>query len=955
MRNHHQNNDPSRRSVLVGRDAELRRTNDLLHTALTGRGSSLAFLGEAGIGKTALLEAVTAKADNFDVRHIIGVPSEMSLPYAGLQALLTQRRPAEVNRLRSNATLGGVAGICAASGAQPNTVTLGAALLRHLSSLGDEHPLLVVVDDLQWIDPSSAAALMFAARRILADRVAMLFALRTDVGDVHHTDTLGIETLILQPLSDEASAAMLKSLGTPSQQVPWSTARGGGLPLFLHELAHASADEGAFGATAGFEAASANRATLPARLTSLIQSLDSDAQEICALAALEDDLSVVIAANNTIVRSSDHDEIPAASTPPLAHPTMALTRAEDAGVIRVSGNRIRFRHPLLRAAALSNCPAAKQRLLHSSLATALEQSVDPAAADKAALHRAAASVGFDDSAADAMAGFAERACARGALTEGADAYLRSAELTESPEHRWERKLEGAYQRFHSGDAEQCLTIAAELVATPTNRRDLLLRLDQMIATASQWERRPADVAAKARDLAAALEATDPSRSARQLVTAASVAFLGGELKLGVADALTAVERASGAGDEIAALEARAYLLWNLSLSGDPRASSPEQVGVRGFFEQLSTAPDEFGIGAAVSVAMQSLIQQRWETTRTAVSNARSARDAGLHLSALILEGIEESLFLRLGRWREALVRATARIEETPMPAISLAWTRARTAQITAAMGDDQQTRSLVASSMKVCDQLGLPLVRLHLVAALGALHLGAGDSLGAVAHLDEAAAITANMGMRNPTLVMWHGDWFDALIDIGRVNDARAAIDDLAGSAQHADSPDEHLWEAGIIARSNGRLSDDAAEANEAFEEALSHFRTLSMPFECARTHLRRATQFTDSSRAKDATDDLVEAARIFRRIGATAWADRTELLLGSAVRAPDPSIVSLVTAAELRVAYAVASGRTNAEVAADLYLSVKTVEFHLRSMYTKLGVRNRVEFGRAFARLSGS
>lgn len=933
----------SSRGAILGRDELLTKLNALVAGAQAGTGSSTIVSGEAGVGKTAVLDVTsTSVPDGVDVRRVVGVPTEADLPFAALHALVVQsnqdREAVLVDPVLASAT-----GVDPSAPA-PNALAVGGALLRHLSSLGGQRPLLIVIDDLQWIDPSSAAAFLFVARRLLADSVTMIFGLRTEDG-VAGPDLRGFDVIRLEPLDDEVSARLLRSLGVATDRLPSLVARGGGLPLLLSELAHDDHDTRAY----QFER------SLPVRYMDLVRSLQQRAQDLCALAALDDELHVV-----RIVLGAEADA--------------ALTEAEDANILRIVDGRVRFRHPLLRAAAIGVLSASRQRALHALVATALGTSTDTAAIDRCALHRAAAAVGVDEVAALALAAFADRACKRAALVEGADAYLRAAALTADSEQGWAWKLEGAYQLVYAGKTDRSLVIADELKRLTAPRRDLSARLDRMIATASQWERNATSFVTEARTDAEDLMGIDDVRAAHWYTAAASASFLAGELEQGVDDADRAIALAASAGEEIMVLEARGYRLWNLVLLADPALE--DEADLFAFIDLLAESDSELGVVAAASAALMSLVQQRWDATRRAVAKARTARKLGLHLSAALLEGIEETLFFREGRWTEAVARATGRIAEDSLPAISLAWGKARTAQVTAAMGDEPTTLGLALSALESASSLGAPLVAIHAHAALGALALGLGRQERAYASLVQASELSRSMVLRETGLVLWQGDWIDCLLDLGKVPEANEALAELTEVVLRTD----RAWAKGVIARGEGRLATSWESAAPKFEESIKEFVVLGMPFEVARTRFVRAQMNhrlgalsgTTAERQALVADDLVESGRIFRRLGAAGWsaqvealaatvsgrhgaADATTVIPSPERQAPDvgtPS-VSILTPAEQRVAFAVASGLTNSEVAADLYVSVKTVEFHLRSVYAKLGVRNRAGFGREFGKLT--
>jgi DNA-binding CsgD family transcriptional regulator/tetratricopeptide (TPR) repeat protein len=902
---------------IVGRQTEQGALLALVDRIRTGHGGSLVVSGDAGMGKTALLRTLAANANDLDVRIVTGIPTEQSLPYAALYTLLLDRVN-DRDVVAKDPVLATITGMNAVT-TPPLEIAVASSVLSHFSALGESKPVLLIVDDLQWIDASSALALVFVARRLLADHVGVLFGLRT--GDPNNKtkdeiDLRGFEEIRLDLLADDDSVEFLVANGVARAAATESARRAGGLPLALTELI----------SELKLPTLHENRkeVNLPRMYLERIEALQPAAHRLCIAAAIDDDLH--------LVRDLLGHEF-----------AIALDQAEAANVVLCSEGRLRFRHPLLRASALSSLSASEERALHAEFAGLLSDAQsNELNSDRIALHRGAAAIGADEEAAAALAVFAQRAYARGALREAIDALVRATELTNNRTLRATWTLEYAEIIYNGGDAPRALQIADELLRTHSDV-SLSPKLETLVANASQWERDPQVTIERFRNEADNEIAVvgNPNRAAWLLAHASSMAFLSGDLRGGIHDGQRAIELADANGEFLAGLLARGNLMWTRFLSADLSADPDEQAIITTIMELASQSETIEGVTVGQAVVMTAVMQERWDVAdRLLVDMSAVARRLGLRLSVVLFSMVQGALSWRRGRWQEGYVLATHDLEEGELPTVAKAWGRAAASSITATMGDETKTRELVAQVLAVAHPLRVPVVAAWAYASLGSLELGHGRPDLALPHFDRVAAIVKDMGLREPTFFLWQGDWIDSLIAMGLRAEAQAAIRDLGDVAELTG----RSWARGVVARAEGQLAT-GRNAEMHFEQSLKEFTVLGMPFEIARTTFARGMHRRSEGRA-NSQQDLSEAGRMFRRLGALGWVARVEDVTGGSVAPNDRlNIQRVLSSAELRVALAVAASRTNKQVSSELYLSVKTVEFHLQSIYRKLGVKNRAEF----------
>lgn len=908
---------------LIGRTTELALVDELLDKAEKAAGGAIAFAGSAGMGKSLLLRNARDRATRrgFEVRHVTGTPSEASLPYAALHALLTLDDRSELPESLSTAI-----GLRATDTA-PFVIAVAAALVQYLSARAEQAPLLLVVDDMQWIDPSSAAVLSLAAGRLLADQVAMIFAIRTSAArrplttdlsereqtkeaelaiDLDQLAGLGMPTYELKPLTHSESTAMLHELGVSPSQCTVLAQRSQGVPLVLTEGELNSQHD-----SDGDELLE----DLQREYLRRVRKLSKEAQQLCHIASIDEGLDVAQSILSTMY-------------------TVAVDAAVGAGILEVDEDRVRFTHPLVRAAIERARSIDDTRATHALVAAALATSSQP---DRYALHRAAATQGPDDEVAALLFGFAERARTRGALFEAHRATLRGAELTSNEMERCKRQLEAAELLYFSGDAAGGAAIARQVRAT-TQVPEIILNAELVAAKASEWTDNASSTVRELARVAAQFESTNPAHAIAALCQASAMAFLAGSLTLGVEHGRNAITLAESTGDEFNKVVASAHLAWNLFLSGQTDEATRNMATIEPLLLGLVDHSESLdALLVAQRLSIQAVIVGDWALADrlTAVSIGRSRR-LGFRLSAVLFGGIRGALRWRTGHFEEGLSLTTDELIERNLPPLSFGWASAAAAQIAAALGRVEETERHVNNALRIAVALDVPLVKAWAIAARAHLSLSMGDAAKAAADLDLVADLTDKLSLREPGFFLWHGDYLEALVACGRLEDASRVLAELRRLA----ATTGRKWAAGVVARTEGVLGS-GPESDAKFAAAVEIFENLKAPFEVARTNLAWGN-------ANDSQGVRVRVAKeAFQSMGTLLWVERAAVRRqrrdeSEGDSPASTSIFALLSAAESRVALAIGSGKTNREIAEELHVSVRTVEFHLGSIYRKTNIKNR-------------
>ena len=899
--------------MLYGRDAERSAVTALLDAARNSRSGVLVLRGQAGAGKSALLQDAVEQASDLQVLEARGIESEAELAFAGLHQLL---RPilGQVDGLPGPQATALRAAFGLEQGRVEDRFLVSVAVLSLLAEAAERRPVLCVVDDAHWLDEASANALFFVARRLEAEGVVVLFAARD--GDPRRFGAVGLPELEIGGLDGVAVAALLAeraAVPVDPQVRDRLLERTGGNPLALVELPSVLTSDQLSGTqplplplplTDGVERAFLER----------VRRLPDDAQALLLIAAAED---------------TGRQATVTAAAATLGAGVAALDAAEAAGLVRVRAGAIAFRHPLVRSAVYQGATSSQRRRAHRALAGAADREGD---ADRRAWHLAAAAVEPDQRVVRELDAVAERALGRGGFEAASSALERAATLTADPGARGRRLVAAAEHAWAAGQLGRTggLLEAVRPLATGP-----LLRAD--VGRLRGWFELSVGSVAAAQPILvqAALDAApvDPGRARRILAGAAEAAWLEAD-RNAAADLSRAAARlgpADSAHDRYFADLTAGFLAF---LEGDLAAAVRLLTDAIGLAARLRD-PDLMALTAHHAFYVGDDTAAYQLNVRVAASARAGGKAAELLFTLPRLAQAE----LLTGRWAAAAASAGEAVRlaaETGQPALSalpLAWLT-----LLAAIKGDDAFWSRVAETEQVTA-----------ASALGVFQGAVRDVIGWARAVQKAAtARPASAGtllgeLRHPVVVtMVSLDGVEAAVHAGRRNSALGWLRGMEAFATHTAAP----WAQARVTHAHGLLSEGHV-AEGRFQEALDHHRRARRPFERARTELAYGELLRRARRRVDARAHLEAALDTFENLGAAPWAERARLELrasGQAVRRRDPSTLLQLTPQELQVARFVATGLPTREVAAQLFLSPRTVEFHLRNVFAKLGISSRTQ-----------
>jgi DNA-binding CsgD family transcriptional regulator len=891
--------------MLYGRSEQLVAIDRLLEGMRSGRAGSLVLRGEAGIGKTALLDAAEGKAAGARVLRVTGVESEAELPFAGLHALM---RPAldEIGALpqRQAVALRGAFGMAEAAIADRFLVGLG--VLSLIAELAEEQPVLVLVDDAQWLDGASADALVFAARRLHAERAAVLAAARDEPREQPRGGGLpSLPELRVGGLDRTSAEQLLAGEGLVAAVRDQLIAEAAGNPLALIELAR--------GLSGPQRAGSVTPLMLPAA-----PPAGRVQQTFAARAAAlppECRRAVLVAALDGMADLAEVSRAVAAGGGSLAD----LAGAERAGLVRVTASGVGFTHPLARAAVLTRSDVAERMAGHRALASVL-------AGDRRAWHLAALADGPDEQVAAELDAAAQNAGDRGSAAAMSAAYERAAGLSADPVAKGRRLTLAAGAAVAAGQfprAADLAGLAAGLPADPVQAA-ALARVRALL----QFEAgRPGDAAGFMLDGAALLGHADPDTAEAMMIQALNMLWLNvGPARPDLERRVAAMLPPAGA-THLEFLQAVRRLQ-----DGDTRA--------------LSTAPARPDPGPLpVGELFFELIRGDVPAVRhTAASMAAECRDMGmaalLAYALLYLasaQGLQGGFLDAMASAEEGLRIAadTGQSALTGQLASTVAWVAAMTGDEETCRTRAAQVRDLSAGAQAVA----LP----GADCALALLDLGSGRYQSA---LERMQAVTAGPARRHPQLLLAYPDHVEAAVRAGQPGLAARPLAQATAWAGAIGQP----WATAVAARCAALTAGDA-DAEPLYRRAIAAHEDDGRPFEQARTRLLYGEWLRRGQRRADARGQLLAAAAAFARMGARTWRERAEAELravgaGLAVVTADDPLARL-TPQELQVVRLAATGASNKQIGAQLFLSPRTVGYHLYKAFPKLGVTAREELAR--------
>jgi len=901
-------------SELVGRDRELAALQQLLDRARAGEGGALVVRGEAGIGKTALLEHAAEKASEMMLLRATGVEAEADLAFAGLYGLA---RPI-VDKLDElpavqRSALAGALGLAPSS--DPDRLLVSAALLGLLAAAAEDKPLLCVIDDVQWLDRPSVDALVFAARRLRGERLAILFGARD--GEIQRFEASGLPQLQVRPL-DMASARALASR-RDGQTAPAVrerlVAEADGNPLALLELPTALS-EGQLSGTEALPEAIPLTPRLQRVFHQRLERLPDDTRAALRIAAAEDTGDAA-----TIVRAATWSGLPPS----------ALDEAERADLIRISSGRVSFRHPLVRSALWDAATLNERQHAHVALANALTGEEHT---DRRVWHQAMATLTPDEEVAAALDASARRAQARAAHSSAATAFLRAAELSRDEGRRIQRIAAAAQAAWDGGQVDRARAGVAG--ALPVARGELRARLLQL---SGEIEERAGSLPRALELLLEALNATsDPSLRLEMSARAAEAALLTGQLS-------TVVELAERLGS-MEPTATRDRLIASL-LRGFAKVFSGDHPQARKLLEQAFRAADALDDPRALAWASSaaSVGGQPGDGLPYASRAVESARRQGL-LSQLP-RALQQQEYELIATSSFDLAYAAAEegyrlALDTGQTGHGVGWHLIDMATVEAVRGREAEAREHFEEALAIGRRSGSTFLTDNAEWKLGFLDLALGRS-------DEAGRrlLTVTDFMRpdaNPLVtVRAIPDAVEASARCGRsaeLGQRLAAFQQWASTAS-VDGP------RALLSRCQAILGTRPADA--AFRDAIERGDALT-PFESARTELLYGEWLRRERRRQDARVHLRRALETFRSLGTLPFAQRAEAELratGETARKRDPSTLDDLTPQELQIAGLVAEGLTNKEIAAQLFLSPRTIDYHLRKVFAKVGIASRTQLVR--------
>jgi DNA-binding CsgD family transcriptional regulator len=902
--------------MLVGREAETAAIDRLLASAREGHSGVLVLRGEAGIGKSALLDHALANANEFTVLRCVGIESESELAYAALHQML---RPVldHIDRIPEPQALSLRVAFALSDETEDDRFRVSLGALSILAEAAEQQPVLCLVDDAQWLDQASADAFVFVARRLEAESLVLLFAARED--DARPFLAQGLPELQLSLLTPiEARRFLAERLGSAVVPgvVDWIAESANGNPLALVELPVNLT-----------ERQLAGQDPLTGRLVQATSVEQVYLERVAGLPESVRTLLVLTAAEETGART-----IVERAANELGLDMSDLSAAESVGLLRVDAEQLVFRHPLVRSAIYRGARFTERERAHRMLAAA---SAEEGSADRAAWHRAAATVGTNEDVADELERTAERARLRSGHGSAAAALARAADLTPDTNARARRLVGAASAAWQAGRPERAsalLESASPIVSDPLVR----VELDHLRGVIGFWCGDLLEACETLMAAAADAARLDPRKSLEILFDAAEAAGWAGNFA-----------RMADVGQRAGALPL-----------GESRADiflSDLLAGVGGLFEGKTA--EEVPLILEVIAHADDFDEPRWLVwvASAAGSAGDEAREAALlkravalaresgavdTLTHVLVTVAATGLFAgRAGVLVEAaegltLAREAGLPNGASMHLAVLAW-------FAALKGEDANCRAWAAEVNELARTTRNGFANSIANWAVALLDLSRGRPDEAITRLAEMSA--PRPGVNQPYIALTSApDLVEACVRTGRDEQARTAYAVFEGFAR----PGAPTWALALAARCRALLSQGAAAEHE-FADASRLHSEVDRPFDQARTELLYGEFLRRERRRTEARQHLRAVLETFERLQAEPWAERARAELrasGETARKRDPSTLADLTPQELQIARLVGEGFSNKDVAGQLFLSPRTVEYHLRKVFMKLGISSRGE-----------
>ena len=903
---------PGQEFALLGRRTERAAIDQVLDAVRSGFSGTLVLRGEPGIGKTALLRYAVAAAPDLRVSSIAGVESEISMEYGGLHQLLLPFLPL-LNDLPAPQQSALRVAFGQEAGPPPERFLVALATLTLLSLAAQDQPLLCTVDDAHWLDPESAQALGFVARRLYADRVGII---ATSNALVSSPEAAGLPTIIMDGLPDAEARDLLAAAADGAlnaRAVDRILAETRNNPLALVELGTAYTDVEISGHAALPEPLPLGQ-RLREHFLRLVRGLAADAQEFTLLAAADP--------------GGERDQLWRAAARAGIDPEAASAETAWAGVLEFPGNSVRFRYPLLRSAVYHGASAADRRRAHRALA-------ETGDSELRSWHLAAAAVVPDEELAAELHRTAERAAARGGYAARAALLRRSADLTPDDSRRAEREVALAEATLIAGNADEAHTVLE--AAQPRLTSALARGQGQWLEGAIRFAR--GDAAAAARILASAAQAfTHDDRLARDTMLGAleAAVWSGPALTREVARLARAFPPVPGVSASVSDLLLEGY-------------SARFTLGY-----QASVRPLRAAVTALLADDLDPAVGLRWFALGTTAAGSlwddqatfdlsdrwvNTTRATGAFTTLPVALAFHSMSDAGAGRFREADASWATMLEVLTM------------SHGLGALGATSRSNGVVLAyrgNLTEARVMGLGVVRESAGRGQGR-SADFGRYVAAKADLfdgDYAAAMSSALTVfaNDPahTVEVTLPELIEAAVRAGEREVAATAYETLSQRALAAGTP----WGLGLRARCAALLAE-GADAEDFYRESVSQLERSRMAVDLARAHLLYGQWLRRAKRRRGARAELRTAHDMFAAMGAERFADQAAAELraaGEHAGARTPQTVANLTPQEARIADLTAAGASNSEMAAQLFISPSTVDYHLRKVFRKLNVTSRTQ-----------
>ncbi len=904
--------------MLLGRERESAFLNELLHKVREGHSTAIVLYGEAGVGKTALLNDAFGSAPGLRMVRAAGIESEMELPFAGLQQLcVSMLDHLERLPLPQSDALRTAFGL--RDGPAPDRFLIGLAILSLLSEAAAERPLICIVDDCQWLDRTSAQVLAFAARRVEAEGVLLAFAARRPSKEL-----VGIPELLVEGLRDSDARTLLQSVvrwPLDEQVRERILAETQGNPLALLELPRGlSPAELAGGFGLPEERSLSGR--IEENFLRRVEALPEATWLMTLIAAAEPsgDPALVWRAAAQLGLSGD-----------------AVVSAETEQLLKID-RHVAFRHPLVRSAVYGAASPSDRKKVHAALAAVTDPDLDP---DRRVWHLAHAAIGPDEEVATDLERSAARAQRRGGLAATAAFLEQAVRLSPDPELRARRALAAAHAKYLAGAPDAAHRLLLDADAGPLGELERA-QVDMIRAQIAYSQNRGSDAPALLLRAARRLEPLAPGMARQTYLDAVLSAHFAGRLARGsLRETAEAARRAPPAAVPPTASDLIVDGLAIAYIDGYPAAAPTLKRAVAGFRGPLATREEQLRwLWTAAHVAMA-----LWDDESYEVLSARHieiAREAGILAvlpTALTTRIVASAFFGRLTAAEELIgeMRALTGAIGIPVPAYGPVF-------VSAWQGREETASAVIGTAIREFSWTGEGAVLAFADYARAVLCNGLGR------YEDALIAAAATDAFEIEGVTIYTQGLVELIEAATRAGAPKRAADALERLTQITKASGTD-WAAGVRARSLALLSpEDAAESH--YREATERLGRTRIRPQLARAHLVYGEWLRRQNRRVDARRELLQAYEMFTDMGMDAFSERTRRELaatGQQVRRRAMERPHDLTDQETQIAKLAREGLTNQEIGSQLYLSARTVEWHLRKIFVKLGITSRRQIQSAF------